>query len=94
MMSETRLAEEKVKKAMIDAARLADELRMEQEAAQVTERDRKLYEAALKDMQAKVRRRGARAAGALPFHPKVLILLPPRSWTTPRPTRSRAARRP
>ena len=35
MLSETHVSEEKAKKAMIDAARLADELRMEQENAQV-----------------------------------------------------------
>ena len=34
MLGETRVSEEKAKKAMIDAARLADELRMEQENAQ------------------------------------------------------------
>ena len=34
MLSETRVSEEKAKKAMIDAARLADELRLEQENAQ------------------------------------------------------------
>ena len=33
-MTESRIAEEKAKKAMIDAARLADELRLEQECAQ------------------------------------------------------------
>ena len=31
-MTESRIAEEKAKKAMIDAARIADELRAEQEA--------------------------------------------------------------
>ena len=34
MSSEASLSEEKAQKAMIDAARLADELRAEQEAAQ------------------------------------------------------------
>merc|ERR1711920_1152094 len=38
-------------KAMVDAARLADELRNEQELAQAYERDRKLYECQVKDMQ-------------------------------------------
>merc|ERR1711881_407760 len=41
-------------KAMIDAARLADELRTEQELAQVFERDRKLYECQVKDMQGRL----------------------------------------
>merc|ERR1719145_430951 len=39
---------------MIDAARLADELRSEQECAQTLERDRKLLEAQVKDMQTRV----------------------------------------
>merc|ERR1712226_325842 len=51
MASEARLSEEKAKKAMVDAARLADELRNEQECAQAYERDRKLYECQVKDMQ-------------------------------------------
>merc|ERR1712242_10787 len=36
---------------MVDAARLADELRVEQDTAQAYERDRKLYECQAKDMQ-------------------------------------------
>merc|ERR1712055_538842 len=44
MSSEAHLSEEKAKKAMVDAARLADELRMEQEVAQCFEKDRKLLE--------------------------------------------------
>merc|ERR1719393_576493 len=51
MASEAHLSEEKAKKAMVDAARLADELRNEQECAQAYERDRKLYECQVKDMQ-------------------------------------------
>merc|ERR1719219_195628 len=39
---------------MIDAARLADELRVEQEVAQCIERDRKLLESTLKEMQGKL----------------------------------------
>merc|ERR1712012_517719 len=46
--------EEKAQRAMIDAARLADELRMEQECAQQLERDKKLLEAQVKDMQTRV----------------------------------------
>merc|ERR1711936_1132385 len=51
MANEALLSEEKAKKAMIDAARLADELRMEQEAALACERDRKLFECQVKDVQ-------------------------------------------
>jgi hypothetical protein len=51
MCSEAHLAEEKSKKAMVDAARLADELRHEQDLAQAFERDRKLLECQAKDIQ-------------------------------------------
>ena len=51
MASEAHLSEGKATKAMVDAARLADELRAEQELAQVCERDRKLLECQVKDMQ-------------------------------------------
>merc|ERR1719305_1467531 len=54
MMSEAKMSEEKAKRSMIDAARLADELRGEQEMAMMVERDRKLLEAQVKDMAAKV----------------------------------------
>merc|ERR1719419_1280132 len=49
MASEAHMSEEKAQRAMIDAARLADELRAEQEAAMILERDRKLLEAQVKD---------------------------------------------
>merc|ERR1712038_1042562 len=51
MSSEAHLSEEKAKKAMVDAARLADELRAEQELALGYERDRKLMECQIKDVQ-------------------------------------------
>merc|ERR1712018_715063 len=54
MANEAHLSEEKAKKAMVDAPRLADELRTEQELAQVFERDRKLYECQVKDMQSRL----------------------------------------
>ena len=54
MTGEARLSEEKAKKAMVDAARLADELRGEQELAQALERDRKLMECQCKEMQARL----------------------------------------
>merc|ERR1712020_884488 len=54
MVGEAGLSEEKAQKAMIDAARLADELRAEQELAQSLEREKRLLEAQVKDMQARV----------------------------------------
>merc|ERR1712029_618499 len=54
MANEAHLSEEKAKKAMVDAARLADELRGEQEMAQGFEKDRKLLECQLKDMHARL----------------------------------------
>merc|ERR1712158_268204 len=54
MSSEASMSEEKAQRAMIDAARLADELRAEQDCAQGLERERKLLEAQVKDMQARV----------------------------------------
>merc|ERR1740129_2335792 len=54
MACEAGNSEAKAQSAMIDAARLADELRAEQENAQVLERERKLLEAQAKDMQARL----------------------------------------
>merc|ERR1712152_5894 len=51
MASEAHLSDAKAQKAMVDAARLADELRAEQEIALAYERDRKLLECQVKDMQ-------------------------------------------
>merc|ERR1712117_802446 len=51
MSSEAHLSDEKAKKAMVDAARLADELRAEQDLALAFEKDRKLFECQVKDMQ-------------------------------------------
>merc|ERR1719281_1337116 len=45
MTNEARLSEEKAARAMVDAARLADELRCEQELAIALEKDKKLREA-------------------------------------------------
>jgi len=50
MSHECKLSEERAGKAMIDAARLADELRAEQEVSMAFERDRKLLEAQVKDL--------------------------------------------
>ena len=54
MATEAALSEEKAQRAMIDAARLADELRGEQDLAQSLERERKLLEAQVKDVQSRV----------------------------------------
>merc|ERR1719471_816953 len=53
MSSESRMSEEKAQRAMVDAARLADELRMEQDAAVQLERDRKVVEAQVRDAHAR-----------------------------------------
>ena len=51
MAEEAHQAEEKAKNAMVDAARISEELRQEQECTQAHERDRKLLDCQLKDMQ-------------------------------------------
>ena len=53
MSTEAKLSEEKAARAMIDAARLADELRSEQDMAMNLEKDRRLLEAQCKDSQAR-----------------------------------------
>merc|ERR1719154_402724 len=54
MIGESRIAEDRAKKAMIDAARLADELRAEQEVAHYAEKNRKNLDCQVKDMQTKL----------------------------------------
>jgi len=54
MVSEAQLSEEKSKKAMVDAARLAEELRTEQDVAQSFEGARKLLECQVKDVQVRL----------------------------------------
>merc|ERR1712111_276403 len=49
MTAEAAMSEDKAQRAMIDAARLADELRAEQDIAMALERDKKLLEAQVKD---------------------------------------------
>merc|ERR1711971_922524 len=49
MTNEARQSEDKAARAMVDAARLADELRCEQELAMNLEKDKKLLEAQCKD---------------------------------------------
>merc|ERR1719189_49219 len=51
MANEACLSDDKAKKAMVDAARLADELRHEQDAAISFEKERKLLDCKAKDMQ-------------------------------------------
>merc|ERR1711994_873303 len=51
MSNEAHLSDDKAKKAMVDAARIADELRGEQDLAQSFEKDRKLLDCQVKDMQ-------------------------------------------
>jgi myosin heavy chain 6/7 len=54
MLNEAKNSEEKAKKAMVDAARLADELRAEQEHAQHQEKLRKELESHIKELQVRV----------------------------------------
>merc|ERR1711962_1293020 len=49
MSNEARLSEDKAARAMVDAARLADELRCEQDLAMNLEKDKKILEAQCKD---------------------------------------------
>merc|ERR1712114_88701 len=49
MTNEARLSEDKAARAMVDAARLADELRCEQDLAMNLEKDKKVLEAQCKD---------------------------------------------
>merc|ERR1712025_199707 len=54
MVAEAGMSEDKAQRAMVDAARLADELRQEQEVAMMLERDKKLLEAQVKDAQSRL----------------------------------------
>merc|ERR1719452_445662 len=54
MLNEAKNSEEKTKKAMVDAARLADELRDEQEHAQAQEKMRKGLEIQIKELQVRL----------------------------------------
>ncbi|ROT72642.1 myosin heavy chain type 1 [Penaeus vannamei] len=64
MLSEARNSEEKAKKAMLDAARLADELRSEQEHASSQEKMRKALEGTVKDLQTRLEESEAAAMKA------------------------------
>ncbi|XP_071512366.1 LOW QUALITY PROTEIN: myosin heavy chain, muscle-like [Panulirus ornatus] len=54
MVNEAKNSEEKAKKAMVDAARLADELRAEQEHAQTQEKMHKGLEISVKELQVRL----------------------------------------
>ncbi|ROT81918.1 myosin heavy chain type a [Penaeus vannamei] len=54
MLNEIKNSEEKAKKAMVDAARLADELRAEQDHAQTQEIVRKDLEVSVRDLQSRL----------------------------------------
>merc|ERR1719431_1666401 len=51
---EAEMSEDKAQHGMIDAARLAEELRAEQDSAMMLERDKKLLEAQVKDAQTRM----------------------------------------
>merc|ERR1711983_644709 len=53
MTNEAKFSEDKAARAMVDAARLADELRCEQELSMALEKDKKLLEAQCKDTGAR-----------------------------------------
>merc|ERR1711892_1214331 len=54
MMGEAQISEEKAQRAMLDAARLADELRGEQELAMILEKEKKFLEAQTKEAQSRL----------------------------------------
>ncbi|XP_022644833.1 myosin heavy chain, muscle-like isoform X2 [Varroa destructor] len=54
MINECKASEERAKKAMVDAARLADELRAHADVATNAEKSKKTMEAQMKDMQARL----------------------------------------
>merc|ERR1719244_2068341 len=62
MLSEARNSEEKAKKAMVDAARLADELRSEQEHASTQEKMKKALEGTYADIEGSLAEAEANAA--------------------------------
>ena len=51
MASEASISGDKAKNSMVDAARIAEELRQEQDLAQAWEKDRKLLECQVKELQ-------------------------------------------
>ena len=78
MLEESRLTDERSKKAMIDAARLADELRSEQDASQQAEKNRKTLDSQVKDMQTKLdeaEQLAVKGGKKVPSSQKGLVLL-------------------
>lgn len=65
LLNEAKNSEEKAKKAMVDAARLADELRAEQDHAQTQEKLRKALETQIKELQ----------VSSMPLHSCVALCL-------------------
>merc|ERR1711890_54738 len=63
MTNEARLSEDKAARAMVDAARLADELRCEQDLAMNLEKDKKILEAQCKDAATRADEAEARRFG-------------------------------
>merc|ERR1712198_170477 len=61
MLNEAKNSEDKAKKAMVDAARLADELRAEQDHTQNQDKMRKGLEYSVKELQSKLEDFGANA---------------------------------
>ncbi len=54
LRTEAMLSEERARKAMMDAARLAEELRMEQDNTQRIDAERRMMEGQVKDLQARL----------------------------------------
>merc|ERR1712061_121566 len=54
MTAEAKACDEKASKSMVDAAKLADELSAEQEAAQILSKSKRLADVAVKDVQTKL----------------------------------------
>ena len=54
MTSEASISGDKAKNSMVDAARIAEELRQEQDLAQAFEKDRKLIECQVKELQQRI----------------------------------------
>merc|ERR1719309_907738 len=54
MVNDAKMSEEKAKKAMVDAARLADELRAEQDNSQNLSKQKNILQSQTKDLQMKL----------------------------------------
>merc|ERR1712213_98648 len=65
MSAEAKLCEDNASKAMVDAARLADELRGEQDVAQQMEKARKILEAHIRELESELDAENRRQADTL-----------------------------